>query len=223
MSHIKISKTEWEVMRILWTQGECYSNDVTTLLSEKFEWKSSTIKTLIARLVKKGYVGTHKEGNRYRYFPTISETESLQQTRTELAHHICSTKMGKYIAALIEENPLSHADIALLAEKLNKKSGVALEKVPCNCIKGQCTCIDDCCSQSIKRRNSMKQVTFSVPEISCGHCTSSIEKGLTALAGVHSVSSDIAAKTTTVEFDDSIDVATLIEEFDNIGFDATEA
>ena len=69
----------------------------------------------------------------------------------------------------------------------------------------------------------MKQVTFSVPEISCGHCTSSIEKGLTALAGVHSVSSDIAAKTTTVEFDDSIDVATLIEELDNIGFDATEA
>ena len=69
----------------------------------------------------------------------------------------------------------------------------------------------------------MKKVTFSVPEISCGHCTSSIEKGLSAMAGVHSVSSDIAAKTTTVEFDDSVTIAQLIEEFDNIGFDATEA
>lgn len=69
----------------------------------------------------------------------------------------------------------------------------------------------------------MKKVTFSVPEISCGHCTSSIEKGLSTMAGVHSVSSDIAAKTTTVEFDDSVTIAQLIEEFDNIGFDATEA
>lgn len=223
MSHIKISKTEWEVMRILWTQGECYSNEVTTLLSEKYEWKPSTVKTLIARLVNKGYVGKHAEGKRYRYFPTISEKESLQQTRAELAHHICSTKMGKYIAALLEENPLSHSDIALIAKALEQKSLVALDKVPCNCIKGQCTCIDDCCSQSIQRRNSMKKVTFSVPEISCGHCTSSIEKGLSAIAGVHSVTSDIAAKTTTVEFDDSVTVPQLVEEFDNIGFEATEA
>ena len=45
----------------------------------------------------------------------------------------------------------------------------------------------------------MKKVTFSVPEMSCGHCTSSIEKGLSAVAGVHSVTSDLATKTTTIE------------------------
>lgn len=53
MSHIKITKTEWEIMRILWTQGECYSSDVIALLSEKFDWKPSTVKTLISRLVKR--------------------------------------------------------------------------------------------------------------------------------------------------------------------------
>ena len=59
--------------------------------------------------------------------------------------------------------------------------------------------------------------------MSCGHCTSSIEKGLGAVAGVHSVISDIPTKTTTIEFDDSISTAQLIEEFDNIGFDVKEA
>lgn len=147
MSHIKISKTEWEVMRVLWTQGECYSNEITQILSEKFDWHASTVKTMIARLVNKGYVGNHVEGNRYRYFPTISEKESLQQTRAELAHHICSTKMGKYIANLIEENPLSHDDIDLIIKATEKKRQQALDKVPCNCIKGQCQCADDCCSQ----------------------------------------------------------------------------
>ena len=145
MSHIKITKTEWEIMRILWTQGECYSSDVIALLSEKFDWKPSTVKTLISRLVKKGYLGQHAEGNRYRYFPTISEKESLQQNRAELAHHICSTKMGKYIAALIEEHPLSHSDIELISTTIKKKALIALDKVPCNCIKGQCTCMNNCC------------------------------------------------------------------------------
>lgn len=68
----------------------------------------------------------------------------------------------------------------------------------------------------------MKKVTFSIPEMSCGHCTSSIEKGLTAVDGVQSVTSDIAAKTTTIEFNDSTTVAKLVEAFDNIGFEAKE-
>ncbi len=68
----------------------------------------------------------------------------------------------------------------------------------------------------------MNKVTFSIPDISCGHCTSSIEKGLSAIAGVQSVSSSIENKTTTVEFDDIINVSQLIEELDNIGFEAEE-
>lgn len=68
----------------------------------------------------------------------------------------------------------------------------------------------------------MNKVTFSIPDISCGHCTSSIEKGLSAIAGVQSVSSSIENKTTTVEFDDTINVSQLIEELDNIGFEAEE-
>lgn len=68
----------------------------------------------------------------------------------------------------------------------------------------------------------MNKVTFSIPDISCGHCTSSIEKRLSAIAGVQSVSSSIENKTTTVEFDDTINVSQLIEELDNIGFEAEE-
>ena len=68
----------------------------------------------------------------------------------------------------------------------------------------------------------MNKVTFSIPDISCGHCTSYIEKGLSAIAGVQSVSSSIENKTTTVEFDDTINVSQLIEELDNIGFEAEE-
>lgn len=68
----------------------------------------------------------------------------------------------------------------------------------------------------------MNKVTFSIPDISCGHCTSSIEKGLLSLSGIHSIISSIEDKTTIIEFDDSVSISQLIEELDNIGFEAKE-
>lgn len=41
--------------------------------------------------------------------------------------------------------------------------------------------------------------TYSVPEISCGHCKSTIESAVADLDGIDSVDVDIDAKTVTVE------------------------
>jgi copper chaperone len=47
----------------------------------------------------------------------------------------------------------------------------------------------------------MADKTFSVPNISCGHCVMTIERELGELAGVKSVAADLATKTVTVEWD----------------------
>jgi copper chaperone len=44
----------------------------------------------------------------------------------------------------------------------------------------------------------MATKTFSVPNISCGHCVMTIERELGELEGVSSVSADAEAKTVTV-------------------------
>lgn len=44
-----ITDAEWEVMRVIWTQGKTTSREVHTLLNEKKEWKSTTVKTLLSR------------------------------------------------------------------------------------------------------------------------------------------------------------------------------
>lgn len=49
----------------------------------------------------------------------------------------------------------------------------------------------------------MKQVTLSVPDISCEHCERTITETLTPVAGVQSVAVDIPGKLVRVEFDES--------------------
>ncbi|MFT4864626.1 MAG: copper chaperone [Ilumatobacter sp.] len=58
--------------------------------------------------------------------------------------------------------------------------------------------------------------TYSVPEISCGHCKSTIEAALQGLGDVARVEVDIDAKTVTVDGGDS---ATLVAAIEDAGYD----
>ena len=50
---IKISDSEWEVMRVIWTLGQANAQQITQILADSMDWKVATVKTLLGRLVKK--------------------------------------------------------------------------------------------------------------------------------------------------------------------------
>ena len=54
--------------------------------------------------------------------------------------------------------------------------------------------------------------TYSVPEISCGHCKSTIESAVQGLGDVIRVEVDIDAKTVTVDGGDGEAIVTAIED-----------
>lgn len=61
---------------------------------------------------------------------------------------------------------------------------------------------------------------LSVPEISCGHCKSTIEDALGPVAGVQQAIVDIEGKQVTVDFDEAItDRATLVRTIESAGYD----
>ena len=66
----------------------------------------------------------------------------------------------------------------------------------------------------------MQNHTFSIPNISCGHCTSAIESELKDLDGVTDVSSDILAKTVTVQWQSPMTREKIISTLDEINYPA---
>ncbi len=68
----------------------------------------------------------------------------------------------------------------------------------------------------------MQKVVLSIPEISCGHCTSSIDAALSELDGIVNVASSVEKRETEVTFEEKIiSLGTIIEIIDDIGFAAT--
>ena len=68
----------------------------------------------------------------------------------------------------------------------------------------------------------MESDTFSIPNISCGHCTRSIENELTGIAGVKSVTGDPQAKTVTIAWEAPATRAKILQTLREINYPAAE-
>ena len=96
-----ISASELEVMRVLWAAGEPLSiAEIRESLSDT-GWEASTIKTLVARLVKKGELVQSKRGV-YYYSPAVSREEYGSGAARRLAEKLYGGGLTKLFASFVE-------------------------------------------------------------------------------------------------------------------------
>ena len=68
----------------------------------------------------------------------------------------------------------------------------------------------------------MKSVTYSVPNISCKHCTHTITMELSDLEGVSKVDADVQTRLVTVTFEDPATEQQLKDTLAEINYPAVE-
>ncbi len=66
----------------------------------------------------------------------------------------------------------------------------------------------------------MAKETFSIPNISCGHCVMSIKNELNELEGVKTVEGDPGTKSITVEFESPVTLEQIKETLKEINYPA---
>jgi BlaI family penicillinase repressor len=117
----RIAESEWRVMQVLWERGPQTANEVVGVLSGEVTWKSRTIKTLISRLVRKGAVKFREEGNKYRYFPAVKESECIRSETRSFVRRVYQGAMKPALAAFLENADLSPKEIDELQKILDQK------------------------------------------------------------------------------------------------------
>ncbi|WP_375179306.1 CopY/TcrY family copper transport repressor [Enterococcus rotai] len=132
-----MTDAEWEIMRVVWTQGTTTSKEVQQILNQKTEWKTTTVKTLLGRLVEKNFLSTEKNGNKFIYRSLIEEKSTIQLATTELLEKICAKEVSSVVKTIIAESYLSFEDIEQLEKVLAAKKESAVDVVLCNCTSEQ--------------------------------------------------------------------------------------
>ena len=135
-----ISPSERQVMRVLWANPSSTSGFIIEQLQKSFPWSESTVKTLIIRLTKKGYIQIDNQKKPFHYSATILEKEQLDQETDALLEQVCHKQNGNLLHTLINKATLSQDDIQILVHALKEKAATAPTSVACNCLPGQCNC-----------------------------------------------------------------------------------
>jgi len=131
---MQISDAEWQVMKIIWMQGEQTSSDLIRVLAERFDWSKSTIQTLLARLVEKECLTRKKEGKSFVYSALLTLDQSRDLLVQDIKDKVCSRRIKHLLADLITECDFTKADLEDLEEVISKKKSSAVTEVRCNCM-----------------------------------------------------------------------------------------
>lgn len=131
---MQISDAEWQVMKIIWMQGEQTSTDLIRVLAERFDWSKSTIQTLLARLVEKECLTRKKEGKSFVYSALLTLDQSRDLLVQDIKDKVCSRRIKNLLADLIVECDFTQADLEALEAVISEKKSNAVTEVRCNCM-----------------------------------------------------------------------------------------
>lgn len=131
---MQISDAEWQVMKIIWMQGEQTSTDLIRVLAERFDWSKSTIQTLLARLVEKECLTRKKEGKFFIYSALLTLDQSRDLLVQDIKDKVCSRRIKNLLADLIMECDFTLVDLEDLEAVISEKKSSAVTEVRCNCM-----------------------------------------------------------------------------------------
>lgn len=108
-------------MRVLWVDSPRTSADVVEALAPHTDWKPNTVKTLLARLVKKGAVTSAKDNREHRYSPQFTEAQCARAEGKSFLKRVYGGGMMPMIANFLEQENLTPTEIAELRRLLDEK------------------------------------------------------------------------------------------------------
>lgn len=95
---------EWKVLTIVWELGPCPACDVVAEASEVFGWSTSTVKTLLRRLVEKEHLRTRRVGNSFLYSKASSPLRTLRRAGETPLDRASEGTVGPLLAHLVKRS-----------------------------------------------------------------------------------------------------------------------
>ncbi|MBX3744624.1 MAG: BlaI/MecI/CopY family transcriptional regulator [Verrucomicrobiae bacterium] len=114
----RISETEWQIMKIVWSRGPCTANEILEALNSREPWHPKTARTLIGRLVKKRALTYKEDGRAYIYRAGISEEDAVAHYSRSFLERVFDGALAPMVAHFVQHERLSPTDLKELRDVL---------------------------------------------------------------------------------------------------------
>ena len=75
-SVVELTEGEWEIMKVVWEKEPCAAGTVQEVLTESRDRAYSTVKTIMDRMVEKGFLRIEKVRNVQLFLSCVSEVDA---------------------------------------------------------------------------------------------------------------------------------------------------
>jgi BlaI family penicillinase repressor len=124
----KISETEWEIMNVVWQQGDVTAAGVVeSLRARDPSWHPKTAGTLLNRLVRKRALGFRKEGRGYVYFPLVARAACVGAESDSFLNRLFGGSFKPLLVHMVEYKKLSSREIKELRAILDANETKEME------------------------------------------------------------------------------------------------
>ena len=117
---VSISESEWQVMKLIWSDPPQTLPELLDKLSGT-AWSKTTIQTYLARLVKKGALTTRRQGKGYLYYPAVSEEACQLAEGRDFLGRVYDGSMSKMVLGFVRGGQLSPEELAELKALIDRE------------------------------------------------------------------------------------------------------
>ena len=115
-----LTPAEWKIMKIVWEKRSCAARDVYEVAGSTHGWAPSTVKTILRRLLEKGYLRTTQVGNSFLYRPSGAVLKSLYRPTDTLLDNALAGTVGPLLAYMVKKGELSAEELETLRSLLDE-------------------------------------------------------------------------------------------------------
>jgi predicted transcriptional regulator len=109
-----ISAAESLVMEALWRREPLTAEEIFAEVAGGQGWAEGTLKTLLARLHKKGAVSAEKDGRRFLYRPLLTRGDYVETESQGLLDRLFDGRLTPLVSHFSQRQKLSPEDLAEL-------------------------------------------------------------------------------------------------------------
>ncbi len=116
----ELSPSEWEVMKVIWDGGPMAGGEIYSRLATEQDWAYPTVKTLVRRMVGKGWLAYKPVGNSFLYRAAVPRRKAVRSAVREFSGRVLDGLLSPFVAYYAEEKDLSPEDLAQIEEILKR-------------------------------------------------------------------------------------------------------
>tara|TARA_R110002051_G_scaffold138476_5_gene211218 strand:+ start:3201 stop:3572 length:372 start_codon:yes stop_codon:yes gene_type:complete len=121
---MQLSKSEEELMNILWKQKKAFMKDLLDAYDEP-KPATTTIATLLKRMIDKGFVAYESQGRSREYYPLVKKKDYFSKHVNGLIKNFFNDSASQFASFFTQETQLTKGELedlkALIDSEIKKK------------------------------------------------------------------------------------------------------